>query len=466
MDWIKNNIINQFGSPSINENITANRPPAGQAGRLFVDTQALNIQRDNGVGWDIVSGGGGGGGFLPLTAGIANPLTGDLFLDHKGIFQLGDNAFNSFASPLSVSNLFSVIPAIINDGNSGIISSHFYYQFQPTAVNNAPRERATILSEFLFTPQVSNYSNLINTIETAAFSRVVFDNNNPAFSNSSAATFSGLSTQLSVNFNAIYNSYPSFIGLHVLTPILNGYVSGFVSNYTAILIEDNLATGLQYGDSSIGILQKGVNDSNFFYGKMYFNNTIRVSEDAEFFKNVTLHGGGGLLLNVDLTSIFYQPVTINNSLHVSGVISGDVTIQLSNTGTSFTQWRAAAPIDASGRISVIDVGAVAGVWATYRNDNARVGFIGDSETGMNYVAEIGQHNFNAQVNISGDIHAVNEVLSGVITQNNPAGVNFLNAQLQLGVGQTVSAHISAIAGSIVLKVNGTDYYLAYMNPPV
>lgn len=454
MDWIKNNIINQFGAPSVNENIAANRPPAGQVGRLFVSTDTLTIQRDNGIGWDILGQGAPPTGvYLPLTAGIANALTGDLFLNNKGVFQFGDNVTNSFAGRVSVSNLFTVLPTFVNDGNSGIISSHFYYQFQPTSINNAPRERATILAEYLFTPQINGYTNLINTIETAAFARVVFDNHNPAFSDSFGATFSGLSTQLSVNFNGIYNSYPSFIGLHVLAPVSNGYVEGFISNYTGLLIEDSRSTDLGIDGTSYAILQKGIVDRNDFFGYSFFNNNVTLNDPTKLF-------------NVDQQSIFYQPVNINSNLIVAGTIEGGVTIKLSNTGTSFTQWRAAAPIDASGRISVIDVGAVAGVWATYRNDNARVGFIGDSATGMNYVAEIGQHNFNAQLNISGDIHAVNEVLSGVITQNNPAGVNFLNAQLQLGVGQTVSAHTSAIAGSIVLKVNGTDYYLAYMNPPV
>jgi len=43
-----NQVINQFGAPSINENTLANRPAAGQAGRLFVDTTNNLLQRDTG----------------------------------------------------------------------------------------------------------------------------------------------------------------------------------------------------------------------------------------------------------------------------------------------------------------------------------------------------------------------------------------------------------------------------------
>jgi len=53
------NILNQLGSPSINSNTFANRPAAGQTGRLFVSTDTFEIYRDNGTGWDLLGGGGG-----------------------------------------------------------------------------------------------------------------------------------------------------------------------------------------------------------------------------------------------------------------------------------------------------------------------------------------------------------------------------------------------------------------------
>jgi len=54
------NILNQLGSPSINSNTFANRPAAGQTGRLFISTDTFEIYRDNGTTWDLISGGGGG----------------------------------------------------------------------------------------------------------------------------------------------------------------------------------------------------------------------------------------------------------------------------------------------------------------------------------------------------------------------------------------------------------------------
>lgn len=54
------NILNQLGSPSINSNTFANRPAAGQTGRLFVSTDTFEIYRDNGTGWDLIGGPGAG----------------------------------------------------------------------------------------------------------------------------------------------------------------------------------------------------------------------------------------------------------------------------------------------------------------------------------------------------------------------------------------------------------------------
>lgn len=52
------NILNQLGSPSINSNVFANRPSAGQVGRLFVSTDTFEIYRDNGTTWDLIGGPG------------------------------------------------------------------------------------------------------------------------------------------------------------------------------------------------------------------------------------------------------------------------------------------------------------------------------------------------------------------------------------------------------------------------
>lgn len=56
--FVNFNILNQLGSPAINSNTFANRPAAGQTGRLFVSTDTYEIYRDNGTSWDLIGGPG------------------------------------------------------------------------------------------------------------------------------------------------------------------------------------------------------------------------------------------------------------------------------------------------------------------------------------------------------------------------------------------------------------------------
>jgi len=62
-------ILNQKGTPMFNSDLTANRPAAGIAGRIFIATDSpYGIFRDTGSAWDQVAGSGGGGGNTIYTA--------------------------------------------------------------------------------------------------------------------------------------------------------------------------------------------------------------------------------------------------------------------------------------------------------------------------------------------------------------------------------------------------------------
>lgn len=52
-------VINELGAPSIREDIFANRPVAGTAGKIFYATDTKVSYRDNGVSWDLIGGGSG-----------------------------------------------------------------------------------------------------------------------------------------------------------------------------------------------------------------------------------------------------------------------------------------------------------------------------------------------------------------------------------------------------------------------
>jgi hypothetical protein len=60
---------NTSGITTFSAGNTAGRPAAGTAGRLYVDTQALTLYRDNGSSWDIIGSAGAGGSLTGITAG-------------------------------------------------------------------------------------------------------------------------------------------------------------------------------------------------------------------------------------------------------------------------------------------------------------------------------------------------------------------------------------------------------------
>jgi len=85
-----NSIINAKGTPSIYEDILANRPAASTIGRLFVATNSpYGIFRDQGSSWQLITGSGGGGGVTKIIAGS------NVTISSTGAGGTGDVTINS-----------------------------------------------------------------------------------------------------------------------------------------------------------------------------------------------------------------------------------------------------------------------------------------------------------------------------------------------------------------------------------
>jgi len=96
-----NQVINQFGAPSINENITANRPTFGQTGRLFVNTTTNVLQRDTGTSW-VDIGASSPTPNLQAVCTVGASYLGDLNINLLGIGRGGVN--NSVTNTLLGAN--------------------------------------------------------------------------------------------------------------------------------------------------------------------------------------------------------------------------------------------------------------------------------------------------------------------------------------------------------------------------
>jgi hypothetical protein len=97
MPAIDLSILNQRQTPAFYADTLANRPAAGFVGRIFVSTNTLDLYRDNGTTWDLLSpsstgtitGSGAAGQVTYFSAASSITGSNDLFFDavngHLGI---------------------------------------------------------------------------------------------------------------------------------------------------------------------------------------------------------------------------------------------------------------------------------------------------------------------------------------------------------------------------------------------
>lgn len=106
MPRIQFNILNQKQSPALYSDTLANRPAAGYLGRLFISTDTLDIYRDNGTSWDLISGvpagvvtGSGASGQVSFWTGT-NTESGD-----NGLFWDNTNKYLGIGTTTPGTNL-------------------------------------------------------------------------------------------------------------------------------------------------------------------------------------------------------------------------------------------------------------------------------------------------------------------------------------------------------------------------
>jgi hypothetical protein len=130
------NILNQLGSPAINSNTFANRPAAGQTGRLFVSIDTFEIYRDNGTTWDLI---GGPGSSTITGTGTATQVA--YFTSSQAIGSSANLFWDNANTRLGIG---TATPGVTLDIHSNGIMAHFnttsatgnsYFSFQRTGTN-------------------------------------------------------------------------------------------------------------------------------------------------------------------------------------------------------------------------------------------------------------------------------------------------------------------------------------------
>lgn len=226
-----NGVVNQFGAPSINENTLANRPTAGQVGRLFVDTTNNILYRDNGTSWDQI----GSTSTTPnlqavCTAG--NTYTGDVYFNSirvghgsNGVSSntlVGQNALNSTGGAANNTVMgFGAMAAVVSSSDNTAIGYNAGANLSSSGGN-------TFIGSNTGRYTTGSYNTLIG--------------NNTDTQSSIGSNFSMYNTYLGYNIGSgitSYSPYNTFIG----SQTANGYVgNGINGTNTAIGANQNWST--------------------------------------------------------------------------------------------------------------------------------------------------------------------------------------------------------------------------------
>lgn len=115
--YVDFSVVNQLNSPALNSNTFANRPAAGQIGRLFISTDTFEIYRDNGTTWDLI----GGPGTSTIT-GTGTPGTMPVFTAAQAI---GDSSLIEGSTKFTTTKDFQADAIYLNSMTAG--SGALYY---------------------------------------------------------------------------------------------------------------------------------------------------------------------------------------------------------------------------------------------------------------------------------------------------------------------------------------------------
>jgi hypothetical protein len=280
-------VLNQFGSPSINSNILANRPTFGQPGRLFVSTDTLAIFRDTGSAWDNLTAGGGIGTLQQVTtlgntttlgifAGASGSLTAGRLLEVKGKSLLTDTSGNV---------LYIGLPTITP--NTATLDVYGYTILRNT-VNTTSNLGPLLYSQYELNyagTQLSGFANSIfaqdiynvsanTTVASSTQSGTSFAVNTYKFTTASTITFTqpggtiraaSAITAYSQFQNTAAGTITHAAGLCILgVENIGGSALNITNNYQLLINASNEFASTATVTNRFGVYQSGTNDVNYF----------------------------------------------------------------------------------------------------------------------------------------------------------------------------------------------------------
>ena len=313
-------VLNQFGSPSLNSNTIANRPAAGQTGRLFVSTDTLVLYRDNGSSWEVVSATGSTQNLEQTTtngntttkgifAGASGALTSGFLLEVLGRTKLTGTNNNivyiglpSITPNNATLDIFGYSSFRLSTDSAANIGSIVRNDFSLTlSTNITTGDPSASINQLTLT--CNNIASIGNATGGLIYAGAGL-NKNTITDNGTADSTITLTQNSGIFALSPLQSISEYTGLggtnitHYAGLVINGVKATagsalrIVNNYQLLINSSEQFSGSTTVTNRWGIYQLGANDVNYFAGKVLINTTTASSYQLDVNGSVRIFGGG------------------------------------------------------------------------------------------------------------------------------------------------------------------------------
>jgi len=300
--FVNFNILNQLGSPAINSNTFANRPAAGQTGRLFVSTDTFELYRDNGTTYDLIGGPGSstitGSGTATQVAffSSASALTSsaNLFFDNTNN-RLGVNtATPTVALDIVGKSLFTQTETY----STGVVRTNFLDANITVAAGgsfSSPNAITALGATLDLTLQGSATIPSGARSGLDAYNIVSFTGTGTLTHNQGAQirAYSNLTTGWSFAGSAT-GTITHLAGLRVLFPDNINAAINVTNNYALLLNDQTANTGTVTYTNRFGIYQEGSSDLNYMAANLLLGSTVNNGNKLQVTGNANFTGNVGI----------------------------------------------------------------------------------------------------------------------------------------------------------------------------
>lgn len=452
-------VLNQFGSPSLNSNTIANRPAAGQTGRLFIDTTNNIIQRDTGTSWVTITGGGESQNLQSVTtigntttvgifAGASGSLTAGRLLEVKGktkftdtsgnVLYIGNPAVTPNSATLDVYGYTVLRNTVDSTTNLGpILYSQYTINYNGTSLSGfansifAQDIYNVSASTIVASSTQSGTSLAINTYKFTSASTITFTQ--PSGNIRAASAITAYSQfQNTANGTISHTSGLCILGIENI----GGSDLTITNNYQLLINASDEFASTAVVNNRWGIYQGGANDNNYFAG----NTSIGTNILSGLKLNVNGIGKFTSTLYIDNTnfagqSLLYFGYSFGLRLKIGYVQSGSSVLE---NNVQFGQ----IIFDDSGNFNI----------ASRSNNSSGLIFYTTLNTTSGYSE-------------AGRFENTGNLLIGTTSNTNSVKLKVNGEQEWSNITYGTGVHTTS-GNHLPIWVNGTKYWLALLNPPI